>query len=159
MRPWTGSGNGLCPARRQAIAWTSVGLLSIGLLRTNCSENRLWILSFSFMKIRLKFSPAKVVAILFRGWWVNYWEPGVTYNCRLFVIIISCSGFTEMSCARNLFGIYNSLSPHNFMKCNHVAITMIISVAIEIMNRIRNYEVINQNVRDFIPHHTYGMVM
>ena len=33
-----GSGNGLSPFRRQAITWTSAGLLSIGHMATNFSE-------------------------------------------------------------------------------------------------------------------------
>ena len=33
-----GSGNGLLPARHQAITWINAGLLSMGLLGTNFSE-------------------------------------------------------------------------------------------------------------------------
>ena len=33
-----GSDNGLSPGQRQAIIWTNAGLLSVGLLGTNCSE-------------------------------------------------------------------------------------------------------------------------
>ena len=54
-----GSGNGLSPARRQAITWTNAGLLSIGHLGTNCSEIRIEIQKFSFMKMHLNLSPAK----------------------------------------------------------------------------------------------------
>ena len=48
------SGNGLSPARRQAITWTNAGLLSIGLLGTNFSEIWIGILPFSFKKMHLK---------------------------------------------------------------------------------------------------------
>ena len=61
-----GSGNGLSPVRRQAIAWTNAGLLSISLLGTNFSEIRLGILSFSFKETHLKLSSAKMSAILSR---------------------------------------------------------------------------------------------
>ena len=51
--------NGLSPERRQAIIWTSVGILLIGPLGTNFSENLFVILTFSFTKMRLKVSSAK----------------------------------------------------------------------------------------------------
>ena len=41
------------------------------LLGSNFSENRIGILSFSFKKMHLKLSSAKVAAILSRGRWVN----------------------------------------------------------------------------------------
>ena len=56
-----GSDNGLLPGRRQAIIWNNVGILLIGHLGTNFSENQIKILTFSFKKIRLKMSSAK--------WW------------------------------------------------------------------------------------------
>ena len=55
----TGSENGLSPGRRQAIIWTNAGILLIGPLGTNFSENLIEILTFSFTKMRLKESPAK----------------------------------------------------------------------------------------------------
>ena len=45
-----GSDNGLSPGRRQAVTRTNAELLSIGLLRTNFSEIRIEILTFSFKK-------------------------------------------------------------------------------------------------------------
>ena len=54
-----GSDNGLSPGRRQAIIWTNAGILSIGPLGTNFSENLIEILTFSFKKMRLNVSPAK----------------------------------------------------------------------------------------------------
>ena len=53
------SDNGLSPDQRQAIIWTNAGLLLIGPLGTNFSEILIEILTFSFMKMRLKVSSAK----------------------------------------------------------------------------------------------------
>ena len=55
----TGSDNGLSPGQRQAIIWTNDGILLIGPLGTNFSENLIEILTFSFKKIRLKVSFVK----------------------------------------------------------------------------------------------------
>ena len=49
----------LAPGRRQAIFWTSAGILLIGPLGTNFSEISIRILVFSFTKMRLKVSSAK----------------------------------------------------------------------------------------------------
>ena len=54
-----GSDNGLLPDRRQAIIWTSAGILLIGSLGTNISEIRIKIQIFSFMKMHLKMSSGK----------------------------------------------------------------------------------------------------
>ena len=53
------SDNGLSPERRQAIIWTNAGILLIGPLGTNFSENLFEIITFSFTKMRLKVSSAK----------------------------------------------------------------------------------------------------
>ena len=47
----TGSGNGLSPGRRQAINWANVGLLSIGPLGKNFSENQIEIHIYSFKNV------------------------------------------------------------------------------------------------------------
>ena len=57
----TVSDNGLSPIRRQAIILTNDGLLSIGPLGTNFSENIIKIQKYSFTKMHLKISSAK--------WW------------------------------------------------------------------------------------------
>ena len=54
-----GSDIGLSPGRRQAIIWTNAGILLIGPLGTNFSENLIEILTFSFTKMRLNVSSAK----------------------------------------------------------------------------------------------------
>ena len=54
-----GSDNGLSPGRRQAIIWTSDGILLIRTLGKNFSEFLSEIISFSFKKMHLKMSSAK----------------------------------------------------------------------------------------------------
>ena len=54
-----GSDNGLWPEWRQAIIWTTAGILLIGPLGTNLSENLIRIQTFSFSKMHLKISSAK----------------------------------------------------------------------------------------------------
>ena len=54
-----GSDNGLSPDRRQAIIWTSAGILLIGPLGTNFSEILIKIHIFSLKKMHLKMSSAK----------------------------------------------------------------------------------------------------
>ena len=54
-----GSDNGLSPGRRQAIIWTSAGILVIGPLGFNFSEILIEINTFSFNKMHLKMSSAK----------------------------------------------------------------------------------------------------
>ena len=54
-----GSDNGLSPGRRQAIIWTSAGILLIGPLGTNFSEILIAIQTFSFKKMHLKMLSEK----------------------------------------------------------------------------------------------------
>ena len=54
-----GSNNGLSPGWRQAINWTSAGILLVGRVVTNFSEILFQLLAFSFKKMRLKVSTAK----------------------------------------------------------------------------------------------------
>ena len=51
-----GSDNGLSPGRRQAIIWTSAGILLIGPLGANFNEIVIEIDTFSFKKMHLKMS-------------------------------------------------------------------------------------------------------
>ena len=53
------SDNGLSPGRRQAIIWTSAGILLIGPLGTNFSEISIEIQTFLLKKIRLKMLSAE----------------------------------------------------------------------------------------------------
>ena len=79
-----GSDNGMSPVRRQAITWTNADLLSIGLLGTYFSEIWIGILSFSFKKMQLKMSSAKIAAILSTGRWVKDqgWPVPTTVSIR-----------------------------------------------------------------------------
>ena len=71
----TGSDNGLSPGRRQAIIWTNDGILLIGPLGTNFSENLIWILTFSFTKMWLKVSSAKWLPFcLSLNVLINHWS-------------------------------------------------------------------------------------
>ena len=54
-----GSDNGLLPGRRQAIIWTSAGILLIGPVGTNFSEILIAIQTFSFKEMHFKMSSAK----------------------------------------------------------------------------------------------------
>ena len=57
----SGSDTGLPPGRRQAIIWTSAGILLIGPLGTNFGENLIEIYTFSIKKMHWKMSSGK--------WW------------------------------------------------------------------------------------------
>ena len=53
------SDNGLSPGRRHAIIWTNAGILLIGPLGTNFSENWIGIATFSIKEMHLKMLSAK----------------------------------------------------------------------------------------------------
>ena len=59
-----GSDNNLSPDRRQAIIWTSAGILLIGPLETNFSEILIEIQICSFKKMLLENVVWKIAAIL-----------------------------------------------------------------------------------------------
>ena len=113
MRRWTGPSLVQVMACRlfSAITWTNAGLLSIGLLGTNVSKILIEILSFSFKKMHLKMSSAKMAAILSMGRWVNvlchqqaqYWWK----NDWIFF------GFKSFCCLTLKYLIH-------FLKCDHV---------------------------------------
>ena len=54
-----GSDNGLSSGRRQAIIWTSAGILLIGPSGTNFNEISIAVQTFSFKKIHLKMASGK----------------------------------------------------------------------------------------------------
>ena len=64
-------GNGLSPIRRQAINWANAGLLSTVHLGSYFSDIQIGFLSFSFKKMQLKMSSAKMATISSRGRSVN----------------------------------------------------------------------------------------
>ena len=75
-----GSGNGLSPVRRQAITWTNAGFLSIGTLGTNLSE--IWNTNIFNHENAFESIVCEMVAILFRGRWVNSLKPGEPCRCQ-----------------------------------------------------------------------------
>ena len=85
-----GSDNGLSPGRRQAIIWTNAGILLIGPLGTNFSENLIRIQTFSFTNIRLKTSSAK-------------WRP---FCLGLSVLIVMGMGSRKEAKLENVLCIY-----------------------------------------------------
>ena len=66
-----GSDNGLSPGRRQAIIWNNAGILLIRTLGTNSNEILREIHTFSFKKMHLKMSSAKMSAMLSLPQWVK----------------------------------------------------------------------------------------
>ena len=87
-----GSDNGLSPGRRQAIIWTSAGLLSIGPLATQFIEMLIEIPTFSFTKMHLKMSSGKwrpfclglnvLTCEQATSHYLKHWMPSVlTYMC------------------------------------------------------------------------------
>ena len=75
-----GSDNGLTPGRRQAIIWTSAGILLIGPLETNFIEIPIVIQTFLFKKMHLKMSSAKWRPFCL-GLNVLTWLGWVTHSC------------------------------------------------------------------------------
>ena len=67
-----GSDNSLSPGRRQAIIWTSAGILLIWILGTNCSEILSEIHAFPCKKMHLKMSSAK---------WRPFVSASMCFNC------------------------------------------------------------------------------
>ena len=65
------SDNALSPGRHQAIIWTNAGILLIGPLGTNFSENSIEILTFSFTKNAIESVVCEMAAILSWPQWVN----------------------------------------------------------------------------------------
>ena len=91
-----GSGNGWWPVWHQAITWNNAGVLSTGLLGMNFNKNQIGILSFSFEKMHLKLSSAKVAPILSRGdeliygsSWTILMKMGNVFSYRLITLAIN----------------------------------------------------------------------
>ena len=121
-----GSDNGLSPVRRQAIAWTTAHLLSIGPLETNFSEIIIKIHTFSFKKMRLKMLSAKLAAILSRGRRVNslglhsaWWTKATAHrrDCQL-----QCSAHFSRTVSLNqhFFCIYVVIKTGHFLSFSNI---------------------------------------
>ena len=135
------SDNGLSAGRRQAIIWTNAGILLIGPLGTNVSENLIEIYTFSFKKMHLnmlfgKWRPCclslNVLTMLLPfvsgwhtwGWWPWYCEPYQLhgYFCMKF-------GFSEIQNDGIFFKIYLEILKH--LKINyhcHISFSTIVTV-------------------------------
>ena len=80
-----GPDNGLSPGRRLAIIWTNAGMLLIEPLGTAFSEISIEIITFSFKKIHLKMSSAKMAAICLG---LNELKKHLTYT--LYFVCVLC---------------------------------------------------------------------
>ena len=96
------SDNGVSRSRCQAIIWTSAGIFLIGSIGTNFSEILFEMHSFSFSKMHLKRSSAKMTAILSRPQCVNNNGPG--YRIIRFWIISLTSLFRNIMVANRTHG-------------------------------------------------------
>ena len=124
---FTGSGNGLSPGRRQAIIRTNAGMLLIGPLGTNFSENLIEILTSSFTKMRnLESVVCEMAAILSRPQCVKLYvnSKGAAAAIMALTRIYSMQASHTKACLIMLI-----LSPCNSMSmtsvftglCNYVA--------------------------------------
>ena len=80
-----GSDNGLSPGRRQAVIWTSAGILLIGFLGTNFSEISIGIQPFSFKKMHFENVVYEMASIWSRPQCVNYPSE---IRCRWIVLFL-----------------------------------------------------------------------
>ena len=89
------SDNDLSPGRRQAIIWTSAGILLIGPLGTNFCEMLIEIHTFSFKKIHFKMASGKwrpfclglnVLRAIESRWSASGWHGGLSCQASSFVV-------------------------------------------------------------------------
>ena len=85
-----GSDNGLSPGRRQAIILTKAGILLIGPLGINFSENLIAIYTFSFKKMHLKITSGKWLPFcvdlnVLRTWWpkLSHMTTDITWTNQI----------------------------------------------------------------------------
>ena len=92
-----GSDNGLSPGRRQAIIWTSAGILLIRPLGTNFSELLIGIQTFSFRKMHLKMS-SYISLILVDGIWPRCVDfvSGICNHLRVWSVPLAASPINMM---------------------------------------------------------------
>ena len=94
-----GSDNGLSPGRYQAITWSNAGILLMGPLGTNFNGFLIVIQKFSFKKIHLKKTAAKMAAIL-------SWPQCVKSHYCLWLMLV----LKFMLCSRRCFDVINLLT-------------------------------------------------
>ena len=85
-----GSDNGLSPGWRQAIIWTNTGILLIWPWGTSFSEILIGIHTFSFKKIHLKMSSAKMASILSRPQCVKVSITSYNISQQIFKCAVHC---------------------------------------------------------------------
>ena len=94
-----GLDNGLSPRRHQAINWTNAGILSIGTLGANFSENVILIHISSLKKMHLKMSSGK-------------WRPFSRPQCVKGYILTAMQGATSWMCKfvrRNMANVFTDM--------------------------------------------------
>ena len=123
----TGSDDGLSPGWRQVIIWTNTGILLIGPLRTNFSENLIEILTFWFTKMRLKSVVCEMTAILSRPQCVK----------------LSLSGHNLKTMVHVDFIISMTLSWYLFIQGNHklIPISFLVMILIMVADLFRFYDI------------------
>ena len=94
-----GSDNGLSPGRRQAIIWTSAGILLIGPLGTNFSQILIEVDTFLFKKMHLKSDVWKMAAILSPSQCVNI----KSHDSKLFLFWSHKASYLVIWCLSPVF--------------------------------------------------------
>ena len=107
-----GSDNGLSPGRRQAINWTNDGILSIGPLGTNFSENLIeidiWTVCSSAGQSKHQSSTSLNFVQGIHRWLVNSLHKGQWCRALMFSLICTWKCFhLLMSSCINVFVLYH----------------------------------------------------
>ena len=119
-----GSDNGFSPGRRQAIIWAIARILLIRPLGTNFNEMLIKILTFSFMKMRLKVSSATLRPFCL-GLNVLKSEQMLTFflSCRVQNVVLQKAWRLLHVCKRTATcQVSNSdiIDIHNWIVYNHI---------------------------------------
>ena len=109
-----GSDKGLSPGRSQAIVWTNAGILLIGPLETNVSENLIAIYTFSFKTMQLKMSSAK-------------WGPFVPVSMR--EMSMKCCSGGDKSVDLHLYSLMSLLLRQYKIFLNHLPLDNMTAVS------------------------------
>ena len=105
-----GSDNGLSPGRRQAIIWTSAGILLTGPLGPTFSDNLIDIGIFSFQEMYMKRSSGKlrpfclVITLLMRAGWITRGKLQILLNIKSVIMSL----YLMNCCSLNMFSLPQS---------------------------------------------------